>query len=297
MRIESLLKDYHIPYATEGKNVRSNWIGVDCPFCPGSKENHLGYSLDEHYFSCWRCGGHSQRKVIARLLSVSTTKAESIIEKYGGNIKIKTEPRVRIGTNKFKLPNGTGLLQRNHIRYLEKRRFDSDKLKLEWDIQGTGPIAKLDELNYANRILAPITWNDRVVSFQARDITNKHMAKYMACPPEREIISHKHVLYGRQDKWGSRGICVEGITDVWRLGPSSFATLGIKYTAIQVRAIAKAFEEVVIVFDPGDQAQEQAMRLKADLNGKNIRAWIEILDTDPGDMSQDDANHLIKQLL
>lgn len=297
MEITKLLEDHSIPYATEHKNVRSNWIGIDCPFCPGEPNYHLGYSLDENYFSCWRCGGHSIPSTISKLLGVSTDKALSIIEQYGGESTNTPEVRVRVGTTPFKLPSGDLTLHSHHKRYLEKRNFDWEYLQEEWDITGTGPFAILDNINYSRRILAPIYWNNRMVSYQTRDITGKHEAKYMACPPEREIISHKEILYGIPELWGSRGVCVEGITDVWRLGPQAFATFGIKYTMEQVLVIAYAFEEVVILYDPEKQAQRQAKQLLRDLEGKGVKAWIEKIDVDPGDLSQEDANHLMMQML
>jgi len=300
MKIVKLYADYHIDHVTEGhKHVRDGWVNVACPFCTGENPGyHLGYSLDDDYFNCWRCGGHSIPKVIAKLLSVNTHRAKEIIKQYGGISKVnKVVPRVRVGTNAFMFPHGTMELQRNHKLYLKSRNFDWEYLEKEWKLQGTGPVAKLDDINYNNRILAPITWEGRVVSFQTRDITNRHPIKYLACPQARERVQHQHILYGNALKWGRRGICVEGITDVWRLGPLSFAVFGISYTHHQVLEIASLFEEVVIVFDPEKQAQQQAKKLQMDLEGKRVKTWIEGIDSDPGDMSQDDANHLVKYLL
>jgi len=298
MQIEKLFTDYHIPYVTEHKNVRYNWIGIHCPFCPGEQNYHLGYSIDDNYFSCWRCGGHGTTKTIAKILSVNWDKAEEIIKKYGGVTKQKaSSPRVRVGTNKFQFPSGDLTIHDYHKRYLEKRNFDPERIVEEWGLLGTGPIAKLDDINYARRILAPIHWDGRIVSFQGRDITDKHMAKYMACPPEREIISHQHIVYGKPDLGGIRGVCVEGITDVWRLGQDSFAIFGIKFTRHQIRAIARLFEEVVIVFDPDPQAQAQALKLEQELIFKGVRAWREEISTDPGSLGQEEANYLMKQLM
>jgi len=304
MQIEKLLQSHNIPYVTEHKNVRDGWIGMNCPFCSGEGNYHLGYSLDEDYFSCWRCGGHGIVYSISKLLSISFSKAEELVEQYGGTLKKKrVEARVKVGMSKFKLPTGELKIFSNHRRYLEQRKFDVDKLIDLWGIMGTSPSSRLVSpdkekiLDYSNRILAPIFWDNRIVSFQTRDITNRHMAKYMACPPEREIISHKHILYGRQFDWGKRGICVEGITDVWRLGPDAFCTFGVKFTTEQVQAMVKHFDEVVVLFDPEDQAQVQAKKLIKRLNFKNVKAWRVPLESDPGEMSQDDADYLVKNLM
>ena len=298
MNVEKFLIDYRILHSTDHKNVRDGWIGVqDCPFCGASGKYHLGYNTYEDYWSCWSCGGHSPQYVVSRLLGVNLDEAQSIVRKYGGKQKKRRERRIRVGTDNFKLPSGVIKMQHYHKKYLEDRGFNPEELEQIWDLYGTGPSSKLDKISYKWRILAPIYWDEKLVSYQARDVTDRQQGKYKACPPEREIVSHKHILYGIQEEWEDRGICVEGITDVWRLGTNAFATFGIKYTPAQVEAIAKHFKEIVILYDPEEQAQIQAEKLMIDLQNFNVKAWIEHRDTDPGDMSQDDANHLVKQIL
>ena len=304
MQIEKLFTDYGIPYVTEHKNVRSGWIGLECPFCSGEKNYHLGYSISENYFSCWRCGGHNTANTISKLLGVNYHKAEEIVEQYGGSEKVKGVPRVRMGTSRFKLPSGDHSLQAQHKLYLQRRKFDWEYLEEVWGIMGTGPMAKLDNgektdtiLNYARRILAPISWDGNLVSFQARDITNKHMAKYMACPPARERISHKHILYGVQEHWQDRCIVVEGITDAWRLGTDAVATFGIKFTREQIKAIATHFKEAVVLFDPEGFAQAQARKLVDELMFKGIKAKTVLLTSDPGELKQEKADELVDNLM
>lgn len=298
MRIEQLLADYGIPYVTEHKNVRDGWIGIHCPFCPGSQNYHLGYDLYEHYFSCWRCGGHSTEHTIATLLAVNWEKAKDIIEKYGGEVERPVEEvKEKQGTLEFKYPVGDLTIQPAHKHYLEKRKYDPDKIITTWKLHGTGPVAKLDGIDYARRILAPIYWGNKVVSFQARDITGKHPAKYMACPPEREIISHKHIIYKYPQNKRRRGICVEGITDVWRLGINAFCVFGVKFTLEQIKAIALLYDEVIIVFDPDKAAQRQARKLFNYLDWKGLKVRIVSIDTDPGAMRQEHADDFVKELM
>ena len=60
MNIEQLYRDFGIPYATEGhKHTRDGWINIACPFCTGNAGLHLGFHLEDEYYVCWRCGGHS----------------------------------------------------------------------------------------------------------------------------------------------------------------------------------------------------------------------------------------------
>lgn len=299
MRIVELYKDYHIPFASEGhKHSRPGWVQVECPFCSGNPGYHLGYNLNEHYFNCWRCGGKHHHKAISKILGVSAQKTDQIIKEYGGVTKrIAKTKKVEIRRKSHKFPAGFSELQKTHKRYLEKRNFDPEKIEKQWGLVATGPVSFLDGINYSHRIIAPINWKGEQVSFQARDITNKHILKYMACPKDRELIEHQTILYGIPEMWGSRIIIVEGITDAWRLNGKAVATFGIDYTTSQLRWISKLFKDVVVLFDPDPQATKQAIKLINELRFRGIEATKIDIPTDPGDMSQDDADHLVKQIM
>ena len=307
MKILELYQDYHINFATEGdKHCGPGWVNIECPFCIGNPGYHLGYNLSNDYYHCWRCGGHPANKVIAKLLNIPKDKASAIIRKYGGiSKKPKDALKRKIKVKPFEYPSGELKLSKGQEKYLIERNYDPEELQSIWKITGTGPHSFLDKgdgekTNYSYRILAPIFWDGKVVSFQTRNtlpggLSNK--TKYMACPKERELIEHQTILYGDSTKWKSRGICVEGITDVWRFGEFSFGVFGIDYTPQQLRVISKRFDSVAVVFDPDPQAILQAKKLVAELRFRGVNAWIENIETDPGEMSQDDANHLVKTIM
>jgi hypothetical protein len=300
MNIEQLYRDYNIPYSTEGhKHCRPGWVNTECPFCTGNPGLHLGYDTNGNKFVCWRCGGHYPNITIAKLLNITVYEANKVIKQYDGIVlnKKPNQPKKRPKLKAFKYPSNVVELQKNHSNYLIKRNFDPEKIQKEWNIMGTGVIAKLDELNYKHRIIIPYMWDDKIVSFDSRDITGKAMNKYQACPLEREIISHKHILYGKQEAWKDTGICVEGTTDVWRLGKYAWATSGIKYTAFQLRIISKTFKRVFVLFDEDKQAQYQADKLVSDLRYRGIDAIKLDIIGDPGSMKQDDADYLVRQLI
>jgi len=272
-----------------------------CPFCTGEHAGlHLGYDLVGNKFVCWRCGGHWTDLTISKLLNITKQEANTIIRQYGALTRKAPEMKRKIRILSFKLPANTSALQANHTKYLTNRMFDVDKLVHEWKIQGTGVSAKLDNIEYKHRIVIPFFWNGVMVSFDSRDITNKSQYKYMACPEARELIGHKQILYGRKDKWGKTGICVEGPTDVWRFGFNSFATSGIKYTPAQLRIMAKTFTRIPVIFDNdigNPQAKIQANKLVAELKFRGVDAFRVDIEGDPGGMKQTEADYLIKQLL
>lgn len=303
MSIVDLYIDYNIETAPDGhKHYREGWINIECPHCAGSQGYHLGFNIYGGYFYCWRCGAHNIEKTLSKLLSIDYNPAVATIIEYnlhrkGGDLRKDVDGSIRIGKKKFKLPSGVGKMGTPHRNYLRKRGFDPGYIEQNWGVLGTSPMSRLNDIPYRFRILIPFYWGNQIVSFQCRDYTDKQELKYMACPMEREILHHKHILYGEQKMWGDVGICVEGVLDVWRLESSSFAVLGVGYTKEQVRLISQLFKKIFILFDPEPQAQQQAKKLQQELLFRGVETYVYTdLPSDPADLSQDDVDHLLKEL-
>lgn len=299
MNIEQLYRDYGIPIASHSsKHYRTGWINTSCPFCSGNAGEHLGYNIDGNYYYCWRCGGKQKEKVISTLCNISYSDAKNILKNYGGVFVKKEAPKIRFNTKKFKLPSDLTELKTPHKNYLKSRDFNYKELQKVWNLKGTGIYSKIDFTDYSKRIVIPYFWNDKIVSFDSRDITNTQNVKYKACSLEREIIPHKNILYGLQKEWDSEiGICVEGCTDVWRLGVKSFAVSGIEYTTAQVILMKKYFKKIAVIFDPDPQAILQAKKLVADLRFRGVEAYSITLKNDPGDLSSRNAKKLVNKIL
>ncbi len=299
MDIVSLYQDFSIPIASDhDRHFRPGWVNTVCPFCDGNPGFHLGYDTDGNYYTCWRCGWHSTTHTLARLLNVSYDEANEISKRYG-SLRATLAPPVPVAQNQkpYRLPSHTRPLTKRHKKYLQSRNMDPDRIVKEWGIVSTSNYSRLDGTWYSQRIIAPVIWDQQAISFISRDTTGSSPHKYIVCPLDREIKPHKHVLYGKQEKWRSTGICVEGITDVWRLGVRSFATFGINYTPQQIRTIAKNFKRVPVVFDDDPQAIKQADKLVRELRFRNVDAFRVDITDDPGSLSQSEANYLVKQLI
>ncbi len=297
--IVKLFRDNNIPYWTEGKNVSVGWVNTTCVWC-NDTSNHLGFNLEKNYFRCWKCGWHPMMQTLERMLKISKWSIRKMLDsKYGGYHPrvLLPEKTIQIRTKAHRLPSNTGPLLKSHKKYLINRRFDPDLIEATWGILGTGPISHLDKISFNRRIIVPIMWEGKQVSFVARDITNKHPLRYIVCPKDRELVHHKHILYGKQEEWKEKGICVEGVTDVWRLGTQAFATFGIEYTTVQVRVIASFFKEVIVMFDDEPQAQFQADKLMSELRMFGIHVRKEVIKGDPGGMDQKEAIKLVEKLL
>jgi hypothetical protein len=300
MDIIQLYQDHSIIYVTEGhKHSRSGWVNIECPWCSGNPGYHLGYNLNDNFYFCWRCGSHQTIKTLSKILRLSEHETRALVKQYGISIIHAPDPKIKIRKKSFKYPSGVGPLLDNHKRYLQSRNFDPDLLIDIWQLKGSGPVSNLDNIDYKNRIIIPFLWDNQVVSFDSRSISFSatDQVRYKACPKDRELIPHKEILYGKQEAWGSTGICVEGPTDVWRFGVNSFATSGIKYTSKQIRQMAKAFKRIAVAFDDDSQALVQAARLVSELKFRGVDAFKVDIKGDPGSMEQSEANYLVKQLI
>ncbi len=301
MSIERLFQDYNIPYMTEGNaHCTDGWVNIHCPFCAGSQDYHLGISLEHSGAHCWRCGGHSSIKIISKVLGISDQAARQLLQKYETTASRKTIKEPQVSINPFKYPEPNSQLTSHYKKYLEKRRFDPDKISKQWGLFQTGPASYLDGINYSHRIIIPIIWDIDVVSFQARDITDRSELKYLACPKKREKIHHKHIVYGHQPALQNAEsiIIVEGVTDVWRFGYQACATFGIEFKVEQVLQLSKFNARFFIVFDEERTAQNQAKKLATKLKTLGRYAYvISGIQEDPGAMVQDDADYFVKDLI
>lgn len=303
MDITRLYSDFGINICPdEHKHHREGWVNAECPFCesdPGHEGFHLGWNLSDEYFYCWRCGWHPPIKTISELLKVPNWRAAELLNKYGVNRTIyKTVDKPK---RPFTIPR-ISELEAGHVQYLKRRGFDPQEIVSTWKIAGLGPLGYLQDegkiIDYRFRIYIPYFWNNELVSFDTRDVTDRQPDKYKACPKNLEQIERKHILYGIQEAWTDTGICVEGPTDVWRLGKYSFGVSGIQYTQEQLRLISQIFKRVWVLFDGEPQAQKQANKLVADLRFRGVKAdKFVLLKGDPGSLPQHEADKLVEKLL
>ena len=295
---ERFLRDYELPIATaENKHCRPGWTQTHCPFCTGSRDFHLGININGEYGNCYRCGWKSLSTIIQKLLLCNAPSAKLVLRKYlsrNSRLLASSAPTgaVPCTATEVVLPPGTGAMTERHKAYLRKRNYDADYLEQTWGLMGTGPVGE-----YRHRIVAPITYEGKLVSYQGRDITGKSDLKYMACKLALEVVHHKDVLYGIDHVPSNAVVVVEGITDVWRLGPGAVATFGTSYLPSQVEVLLNHFGVFFVLFDAERAAQESALTLAHQLTatGKIVEK-LRLASGDPGGMSQKNADHLMRDL-
>jgi DNA primase len=220
----------HIADSTE-RHYRRGWINTPCPFCTGHTGNHLGWSINQQYFTCIRCGWKPIDRVLKALID-NNAAIKDILENYKvTRVKVRKQDRIAQASKCELLPN-MGKLNTKARKYLRSRNFDTNELQALWGLVSTNN--KLVTSAYKHRLIAPIYNRGRLVSWQTRDVTDTAKLRYITCSKEKEVIHHKHLVYGVDQVPTDSVVIVEGITDVWRLGFGAVATFGIKFTPYQV---------------------------------------------------------------
>jgi DNA primase len=282
-------EDYNINIPDRTENTQEGWVNIQCPCC-ADRSNHGGFHISGAYYYCWKCGWHSLTEVIQELINCSKYQVKDIIAEYTTYTQEKKKKKKHV--SKLKFPPETCPMQKQHKKYLESRGFDVDELEREWNLMGTGIVG-----NYSHRILAPILYRNKIVSYQTRDITGQANLRYKACVEENEVIHHRHIVYGIDKVRDGVGIIVEGMPDTWRIGPGAVALFGTSYTTQQINFLINHLQRAHILFDFGEkEAQAKAQKLA---NALCSFMEVEILEIpgkigDPGQLEKKEVEYLRK---
>lgn len=289
---KEFLEEYNIQNWDTGPNTQSEWINIQCPFCDDDS-NHGGFNLNDGHYNCWRCGWHSTIDAISRLLNIRFHEAIKIKDKFSNYQKIGIIKKNKPSKQELEI-NYSKKLRKAQIKYLVSRDFDPHYISQKYDLRDGGIAGE-----QSFRIVFPIYYNKKIVSYQGRDYSGKIWPRYKACPKHKEAIHHKDILYNIDCAKRDCCVVVEGIFDVLRLGDGAVCTFGTSYTIKQALELKNRFKKVYIIYDPNDEkAQEKARNLGTLLQSTGINCYtIDIPDEDPAEMSQDNANYLMKELL
>lgn len=294
---ERFLKEYNIDATQQHPHCTPNRINIHCPFCKGSRDYHLGIHITHAYGNCWRCGPHSMAEIIRSVLNVTWREAYNILEEYADirDVKVRVKAKTINHNKKLILPAGIVELNSTHASYLQSRNFNPQITSNIWGLRSTGVIGE-----YKHRIFIPITYRDEVVSFQGRTPYEHVGLRYKTCEKHHEKIHHKHLLYGSDKVTDSTIVVVEGVTDVWRLGPGAVCTFGLSYTREQVYLISR-YKNIFILFDNEPAAQAKAEKLANEVAFINKSGIVKIIrspfEGDPGELPQHEADLLMQKVL
>ena len=294
------LDDYNIIHNPYSHETTTEFTAVNCPYCGGHEK--MGIHMTKGFATCWTCNkGKDFWDVVSRLTGESYVKP--IIEKYGSYLSRGHQEiqKTDIKPTKVDLIGSSDISSKDKaFQYIrDVRGFDPIVLFKKYGLRFT--THGFRDYNY--RIIFPITFNNKVVSFQGRDYTEEEgRVRFMALKSELEVISHQHILYNLDNCTSDNILVLEGIFDNIRVGDNSACSFGISFTREQANLLRSRFRNVFILYDEEEKAQEQAEKLGYLIgSGKtNVEVIsLGISGSDPDlifQNAEDDLWHLKKEL-
>lgn len=294
--IVSYFDNLGIDYKSGGKNVSANDVNICCPFC-GEDRFHLAIHRENGKMNCWVCDldGFKYRpnfvNLVMELENCDFITAKSIIKDY--TIDSEDDDVVEHVTPSFlslpqEMQSFHDTICNEHwsvaYGYLESRGFDMthvDKYKLGFCSHG----------EYAYRIIVPIYFEGKLVSFVGRDYTSMLGLRYMNCRSKDVLMKNSDVLYG-YDNYISYRMSVdtnhlyllEGCTDVWSLGDVSVGLLTNKIHSNQVSLLIRlGLKSLTIAMDPGSYSRGINIAEKLCPFIRKIKV-LKLIDGDPAEI-------------
>lgn len=297
---KKFFEDHAVPYS--GPNSRSRYeLPCYFPDCGSSSGKYIAsiHIESQNTINCYKCGARSLNEVVPYMTGGQNwddIKYNYKLEKNARDLLLQQNKPETVYAESVKLPKGDKGLNDRAYQYLYKRSFSPNEIVEKYNIYSTNHIG-----NYKFRIIIPIYFDHKLISYQGRDYTGlvPKEKRYKSCKKEDETFHYKHMVYNIDNAKEDYVIIVEGPFDVFTLGDNTVCTFGIGYTTQQINLISKRFKKAFILYDPGTDAQKQANKLGGELSGlglevKNINLKS---DKDPGDLSTNEANYLKKKIL
>lgn len=289
-----------VPYDSEGKNISTGWVGIECPFCPDSDpSNHLGINLEKKTINCWRCseGKGTVLKLVMKLERCPREQALSIMKNFRDAYYRESEretvtdasPRSNRQLSLSSFNDFSEQLSTQAIAYLVFRNFNPRQIQKDYKILSCGPIGK-----WKHRIIIPIYMNNRLVSFTSRSTINAE-PEYLNCPNSLSITPVKESIYNI-DTVNQTAIIVEGPLDVWRIGSQCVSTFGKRFTLPQLLLLKrKNIKRGFVLYD--EDAKKDSQELGFMLSNFIHDVEIIYIKEDPAEFSHQDVKNFRRELL
>lgn len=300
---EKLFIDYRVPYSTR---VNKGWVNSNCIYCDTKEDSfNLGFN-PEGYCNCWKCGSHNLNKTLSLILHISENQIKDILDDYKGNYKQVSQSIKKYTHKVLSLPTDTFTISEEN--YLKSRNFDVDYLHRKYKLVGGGVVGR-----YKFRIIIPIYYKNRLVSFISRSILRGSELKeygiprYLNLSNEESLMNVKDIFYNLDNCNLDTVILTEGCFDVMRLGDidsnsdNVICSLGTTITQAQIRLLSERFKKVYIMFDNEKEAQDKARKYAMQISAFGI--GVEVVDAysdynvnDGAELNQKQVNEIRAEL-
>jgi hypothetical protein len=293
MTLEQFLLSRNVPVAgPDHSHFKNGWTHVNCPFC-GDTGMHLGFADNRITGYCFKCGKHTLSDVFRKLFGSAKDLSQV---KFSNSRPVVVVQKHEV-LPEIDWPVGASICpERQHVQFLKAKQPEHSILKLH----------RMFKLKYtsrfghpANSIIIPVfDANNRMVGWQARDVTGKRTVRYLSSPG----FEKTQMLYGINQVTGRSVIVVEGPTDVWKFAPHAVALFGMKHSDWQLDMLANRFDQIYVMFDFETKAQRHAQELVDALRclgTQSERIAVQSNDpnvNDPGSLSSSETKRIVGQL-
>jgi DNA primase len=216
-------------------------ISIICPYC-GKGKNHFLVSTDPNkkVFHCFHCGKSGNwASLVVKIKGVNYAQARELVDT--GLYFQEAKEKKKLDLPKIEFPPVTAWTDETW-KHLADRGIDEDTA-YERQIYYCG------YGKYANRIILPIYFMGKRVSFQARTI-NGDSRKYI----NPKGFPNSKVLYNYDNYANSHMVIVEGIFDCLRIdreGIMCMATLGKEISSDQIELLVDlGVKGITLFYDP-----------------------------------------------
>lgn len=299
--IEKFLESRGIYYRTEGKNISRNWIGIDCIYC-GGEGQHLGIHREHKTLSCFQCGKKTNLFSFIKDLEQCSNREVGLIIKEFSDYSQEIKIIERTYNDKVVFPSRiewkvTG----KAAEFLEKRNFDKKHIEIKYNVGMTRKLSYLvaggQRLSFDNRLIIPMTYKNKLISYTGRDYFDKKDPKYLNPVIEAVKVPTSSVVYNTHTVKNKQCVLVEGVTDVWRMGDGCISLQGITFTEFQLWLIMKLqLKRIVILFDEGARKNARKLADRLSLFIPDVQ-YTALKHGDPAELEESEAKYIKYQLI
>lgn len=327
MNWEAFLNDNNIEYVDYGPNVKTGNININCPWCMDDPSHHMGISLNDDAYGCWRDATHRGKKVerlVQALLGCSYNQAKLVARQYSVSDPSTLDDALAtlMGTDTAPKQASQGIqhtitLPKN-FRRIEKHGTTS-KFWRYLRLRGVDDVRSFSDFykirccmtgHWKDRIIFPIYYESNLVTWTSRMIAHSDVApRYMTYSrDDGATMSIKDTLYNFdtiRDDPADILFLTEGPIDAlmvdwygWHHGARATCFFSAQMTLIQaslVKELIQHYKKVILLFDK--DTTKQTFEVLNILGTYGVTAhFLEEVD-DPGSMSPKQIKELTKMYL
>ena len=293
-----LLDDYNFSYIESHSILTKDYVGIDtCIHCgaTGGGKPYMAVARTYTATACYICHTNDFYSFVKAVTGVTDYDGlKGIYKKYGDNVGFSHNRAQEVEVQRpttLEIP-GTTKLIKPAKEYLEDRGYDATFIWGKYGLKSTRY-----ESRVPYRIVIPIKFNNREISYTARSYVKGVEPRYISCEGINEITPHKEVFYGIDNVKGRNVVVVEGGgPDVWRAGNGFIGSFGTEITQQQILLLASRFDNIYFLFDSGEsEAQKHAYNAGVILEsvGKHCETIEFDEDLDPDDFFKLNPDELI----